>query len=213
MNTDQSPFFSVIITTYNRAKLVQRAVQSLLNQTEKNWEAWIIDDGSTDNTAQQLQKLVELHPQLHYFKQENQGVIKAKNKGLTLARGKYLTFLDSDDEYLPRHLESRKAILSTHPELDVLHGGVEIIGDQYVPDCYHPGALIHLSNCAISGTFFIKGECMKILKGFAGDNLNTDAEFFERIIAAGLNHKKTDIATYVYHRDAGSSITNDMLKA
>ncbi len=212
MPLQDTPFFSIIITTYNREHLVERAVQSLLNQTETDWEAWVIDDGSTDQTEAVLRPLLKEGSKLHYYKQENQGVIGAKNKGIELALGNYIGFLDSDDTFKPNHLESRKTILQTHPEIDFLHGGVEIIGNQYVPDCYHPEKLIHLKDCAISGTFFIKQSAMIGLKGFAGDNLTTDAEFFERVKTLGLQLKKTDIATYVYHRDAGSSITKDMLK-
>lgn len=205
-------FFSVILTTYNRKELVQRALRSLVNQTEKDWEAIVIDDGSTDKTADAVRAGFQ-NDRIQYVYKENTGFILAKNRGIELAKGRYITFLDSDDEYAPEHLRIRKNILLKNPEIDLLHGGVEIIGQPYVPDVFNPHVKIHLSDCAVSGTFFIKEKAMHQLKGFGGTALTTDFDFMQRAEQAGLKIKKTDYPTYIYHRDEGGSITNDMLRA
>lgn len=207
------PFFSVILTTYNRAELLHRALTSLFAQTNRDWEAILIDDGSTDNTREHISSFLKEKDKITYIYQENTGFITAKNNGIKLAKGKYITFLDSDDEYAPDHLENRKEILLQHPEIDLLRGGVEIIGDSYVPDAKKPGEKIHLSECAISGTFFIKREVILAMEGFKARPLKTDADFMRRAIEAEISILKiTEPKTYIYHRDTGSSVTLDMME-
>jgi len=207
----KTPFFSVICATYNRAHLLKRALDSLFAQTTTDWELIIIDDGSTDHTAEIVKPYEALKPEVNYYYQQNKGFIEAKNVGINKAKGKYITFLDSDDAYKPEHLAIRKKILEEQKNIDFLHGGVEIIGQAYVPDAENPQQKIHLSNCFIGGTFFLNNKAIQHLKGFEGTALNTDFDFMQRAKAAGLNISKTNHPTYRYYRDSGSSITNDML--
>jgi glycosyltransferase involved in cell wall biosynthesis len=92
------PFFSVIITTYNRADLLVRALDSLICQTENDWEAIIIDDGSNDDTAERISPFLNSEKRIVYIRQQRRGASVAKNTGIFLSKGKYITFLDSDDE-------------------------------------------------------------------------------------------------------------------
>jgi glycosyltransferase involved in cell wall biosynthesis len=95
------PMISVIIPTYNRAAFLPEAVDSVLQQTFKNFELIVVDDGSTDETRQ----LLETHSgRLRYHFQTNQGVSAARNQGLRLAQGRWIAFLDSDDFWLPEKL-------------------------------------------------------------------------------------------------------------
>jgi glycosyltransferase involved in cell wall biosynthesis len=96
------PTVSVVIPTFNRSKLVVRAIDSVLNQTYKDYEIIVVDDGSTDNTSSILKPYTG---RVRYFYQENQGPSAAKNKGIQLARGKWISILDSDDLWLPTKLE------------------------------------------------------------------------------------------------------------
>lgn len=205
-----NPFFSVIVTTYNRAELVNRALKSLFAQTETDWELILIDDGSSDGTQAKISEFFK-NPKTQYIYQDNTGFIQAKNNGIALAKGKYICFLDSDDTFKPDHLQIRKQLLVENLEIDMLRGGVEIIGQPYVPDVNNPDKKIHLSECAISGTFFVSRKMMEKLDGFKGNPLNTDFDFLQRAENMKFNIQKIDFPTYVYHRDEGSSITNDML--
>lgn len=108
-----SPRISVIIPSYNRASFLLEAVESVYKQTFPDFELIIIDDGSTDETTEALKKFPRSF--LYRF-QENQGVSKARNLGLTLARGEWVAFLDSDDLWLPKKLETQMRFLSEHPE-------------------------------------------------------------------------------------------------
>lgn len=207
-----SPFFSVIITSYNRASLVKRALDSLLAQTESDWEAIIIDDGSTDDTGDQIKPYLQNTHKIKYKKQEHRGYSLAKNAGLPLASGKFITFLDSDDEYDTTHFASRKKILESHPDVDFLHGGVTIIGNPFVPDMYDCSKQIHLSECSIGATFFIRRSLFEEMEGFKDIPLGSDADFFERVKKTGKVIMKTDISTYIYYRDTPDSITNTISK-
>ena len=205
------PFFSVIITTYNRATLLKRALDSLIAQTETDWEAIIVDDGSVDDTAFAVLPYLGKGSKITYFKQKNAGYSSSKNTGIFLSKGKFVTFLDSDDEYDPTHLETRKAILVNHPEIQFLHSGVKVIGSQYVPDRFDINKMVLLSNCEIGGTFFIKRELAVSFNGFKEMPLGSDGDFFERIHKAGVNIMKTQVPTYIYHRETGDSITNNFM--
>jgi len=94
---------SVIIPTYNHAHYLPYAIQSVLGQGYINWEAIVIDDGSTDNTASVISKFAD--PRIRYIYQENKGLAATRNTGIEAAQGKYLAFLDADDEWEPEFLE------------------------------------------------------------------------------------------------------------
>ncbi|MDA3883100.1 MAG: glycosyltransferase family 2 protein [Bacteroidales bacterium] len=95
--------FSIIIPTYNRFHILPRTIASVLAQTYTDWECIIVDDGSTDETK----NLIDLYddPRIRYVYQENAERSAARNNGIRQAQGEYICFLDSDDEYLPEHLE------------------------------------------------------------------------------------------------------------
>jgi glycosyltransferase involved in cell wall biosynthesis len=100
------PRFSVIIPTYNRASLVAGAVESVLAQTYTDLEIIVMDDGSTDSTAEVVRHFESEHRgRIRYYWQENQGKSVALNHALGLARGEFIAFLDSDDRWLPAKLE------------------------------------------------------------------------------------------------------------
>ena len=90
---------------YNAAPYINDAVNSVLNQTYADWELIIIDDGSTDNTAQKVQPWLEQDSRIQYFYQDNGKQGKARNLGISKSKGDYLAFLDADDLWLPDKLE------------------------------------------------------------------------------------------------------------
>lgn len=87
---------SVVIPTYNSAQYIIEAIESVLNQTYKDYEIIVVDDGSTDNTKDILRSYIE-KKKIHYFYQENSGVSSARNTGSRMAKGDFIAFLDSDD--------------------------------------------------------------------------------------------------------------------
>lgn len=106
----------MIIPTFNRAALIGRAIQSVFGQTLGDFELLIIDDASTDQTAERIEPLLD--ERTHFFRRDsNGGQNAALNDGLVLAKGKYVAFLDSDDEWLPTFLEKTVGVLESDPTL------------------------------------------------------------------------------------------------
>jgi len=99
------PFFTIIIPTYNRADLIGVAIQSVLHQTFCDYEIIIIDDASKDNTQEVVSKFLD--KRVHYIKNEvNLERSRTRNKAINMAKGSFITFLDSDDYYLENHLQN-----------------------------------------------------------------------------------------------------------
>lgn len=99
------PFFSIIIATYNRAKYINIAIESVIKQTVTDWELIIVDDGSTDRTRQIISPYLQ-DKRIKYIYQENKERSVARNTGISSSKGEYICFLDSDDYYLPHHLQT-----------------------------------------------------------------------------------------------------------
>jgi glycosyltransferase involved in cell wall biosynthesis len=98
------PLVTVVIPTYNRAGVLYYALHSVLNQTMQDFEVYVVDDAGTDSTPQLIEYFDD--PRIHYIRFDtNQKAAAARNAGMERARGKYIAFLDSDDEWLPAKLE------------------------------------------------------------------------------------------------------------
>ncbi|MFI3123602.1 MAG: glycosyltransferase [Methylococcales bacterium] len=93
---NRAPLVSVVIPTYNRALFVTKAIDSVLNQTFADYEVIVVDDGSTDNTKETLERYLD---KITYIYQDNSGVSAARNTGIAVAGGEWVAFLDSDDEW------------------------------------------------------------------------------------------------------------------
>lgn len=120
----QEPVISLIIPVYNAAKYIHLPLESIKKQTYRNFEVIFINDGSTDNSAQLIQDFAKKNKNCIFINQKNQGVSAARNKGLQLAKGKYIMFLDNDDFLHPQCLEyALKLIKTSHA--DIVQFGVK----------------------------------------------------------------------------------------
>lgn len=111
--------FSVIIPVYNRIDLLKEAIDSVLSQTFHDYEVIVVDDGSTDDVAAVVSSYGD---RIYYLRQDNQGVGAARNTGATVAKGRYLAFLDSDDLWTPWTLETYAAVLKSKPNASFIAG-------------------------------------------------------------------------------------------
>lgn len=117
------PRVSVLIPTYNRAQFIPRAIESVLSQDFDDLELIVVDDGSTDNTADVILEIAARDPRVCYRKlPRNRGVGFARETGLRQARGSYIAWIDSDDCWLPGKLNSQISVMDLHPEIDILFG-------------------------------------------------------------------------------------------
>jgi len=112
---NQGPLVSVVITTYNRAILLKRAIESAIKQTYNNLEVIVVDDGSTDNTQEAVKSFCD--ERIKYIRHSrNKGVSCARNTGIKNSQGDFLALLDSDDEYLPEKIEKSMRVFRTAAE-------------------------------------------------------------------------------------------------
>lgn len=118
--------FSVIVPVYNVEQYVKKCLESLNDQTYKNFEAIIIDDGSTDDSVKIIKKFIEQKENFSYYKKKNGGLSDARNFGLKHVTGDYILFLDSDDYYSNDLLFNLNGLLDNNP-IDVIKFNINII--------------------------------------------------------------------------------------
>lgn len=199
------PIVSIILPTFNRSNYLERAVDSVLKQTFKDWELIIVDDGSTDDSFSLINNYLMNHENIRYIKHSNRRTALSTNAGIQTSIGEFITFLGSDDEFKPEHLQLRIDFMLNNTEIDFIYGGVEIIGSPYVKDKNDLSRLIHLSECVIGGTFFAKRKVFLELNGFRNLRYSDDSDFFERA-EKKFKIAKVNFPTYIYYRDTPDSI-------
>ncbi len=119
------PFISVIIPTCNRERYILRALNSVLDQTFRDFDVWIIDDGGSDGTGDLIRKRAaqETEIRIHYEHTPNRGVAAARNLGIRQSGGDWIALLDSDDEWVPVKLEKQVNFLHRNPGISLFHTG------------------------------------------------------------------------------------------
>jgi len=169
---NEKPKVSVIIPTYNRAELLPRAIKSVLEQTYQDFEIIVVDDGSTDNTEEVIKEFQEQDKRIKYIKHDkNKGGSAARNTGIKAARGEYIAFQDSDDEWLPEKLEKQmKVFKNALPEVGVVYTGFLRIKngkENYIPSSWVIKKEGNIHDELLRGNFvttqsiIIRKECFK----------------------------------------------------
>ncbi|BAU11923.1 hypothetical protein LEP3755_24470 [Leptolyngbya sp. NIES-3755] len=155
---EPSPIISVIIPAYNSEKTIRETIGSVLNQTFGNFEIVVVDDGATDSTVAVVQSIPD--SRIKVFSYSNGGLPTARNRGIEVSKGDYLTFLDADDLWTPDKLERQWQALEEHPEADVAYSWTTFVnqdgqflyqGSSYGNDSniYHK---LLVKNCLDSGS-------------------------------------------------------------
>lgn len=175
---------SVIIPAYNKAELTVKTVTSVLNQTYKNIEVIVVDDGSTDDT---WKLLVPYANEIRYVYKKNAGACSARNLGIRLATGEYIAFLDCDDLYLPQKIEKSMDFLENNPDFGFIHTFAYLIDekDTILPTsfdyrCLHTGwiakRLIHEVNFICNSTQVVRRACFEKV-GFFNEKIFIPADW------------------------------------
>lgn len=147
------PLVSIVIPSYNYGRYVGQAVDSALAQSYPSIEVIVVDDGSTDDTRD---RLAHYGNRIRYVHQQNQGLSAARNTGICEAQGSYLAFLDSDDAFHPRKLETQMGYLNAHPTVDLI--ATDMFSDEKIVWCpvdpaHVPATKISLEAMAIKPRF------------------------------------------------------------
>lgn len=157
---DHRPLVSVVMPTYNRLSLLPRAIDSILDQTYDKFEFIIVDDGSTDGSANLLQSYAQVDPRIRILTNEkNKGISYSRNRGTDAAKGKYVAIMDSDDYSLPTRLEKHVEYLEKHDDVMALNAlylemGKEKNGlNNWVPP-HRFEIIFHLRNYYTNISFF-----------------------------------------------------------
>jgi hypothetical protein len=203
------------MAVHNREKFVSQCVSSILGQTFGDFELIVIDDGSTDRTWEILSSFED--PRVQLLRNEhNQGIPRAVNRGLEAARGCYIARMDSDDECLPKRLETQYQFLERHPEIGVLGGYLRIqevdtgrIWDYPVPERHHLIAwTLHLHNCIPNPTAMFRRELLDKV-GFYDVQFpqSQDYDLWARLLWNTQFHNLPEpLVLYRQHRSAVSTL-------
>ncbi|TXI79584.1 MAG: glycosyltransferase [Flavobacteriales bacterium] len=196
-----TPRVSVIVATYNYGRYIGDALRSVQVQTLTDWECIVVDDASTDHTAEVVQAFVACDPRFRYVRLEhNSGVSVARNTGFDRARGEYLQLLDADDVIAPGKLASHVAWMDAHPEVALVYsdfrpftGTPDLTG----PGTYQPDEKLSGSGDAVlrrllRGNFFrmntllLRADVVRSLGGFSTAFRHIeDWDLWLRMFAAG----------------------------
>lgn len=133
------PEISIITATYNRAYILRKAINSVRNQTFKNWEHIIVDDGSDDTTADIMADFMKADERIKYIKQDkNRGQSRSINQNINIAKAPLVAFLDSDDEFHQDFLKKQISYFSSNPEIGLCYVGADYHNGQNYLGTVHP---------------------------------------------------------------------------
>ncbi|MCD6018668.1 MAG: hypothetical protein K0S53_1789 [Bacteroidetes bacterium] len=209
MNNDR-PFFTIIIPTYNRARLIAETLQTVLDQEFQDFEIIIADDGSIDDTSEVVAKINS--NKISYFKTENKGVAHARNFGILKAKGNYIGFLDSDDFYEKDHLQNAFEFIQTEDYPELVHLNFNW-GDrekkafrknklpQTLPDDIFVGCSLHVNSLFVRkdiGQLNLFNESRALM-------LSEDWEYFIRMACRYQLHLKDTPSSYLVEHSTRST--------
>ncbi len=211
-----SPMISVVIPTKNRPDLTIDAVGSLIAQSDQDWEAIVVDDGSNQATITQLKEFIATDARIHFVPRQpttKAGASACRNIGISMARGNYVVFLDSDDVLEPRCLETRRAAMAQRADLDVGFFQVQIFhhlpGDlPYVLNIAKPqnpiDRILYHDFAWMTGSGIWKKEFLKEIGGFNDGYIQRqDTDLHFRALVAGARYQEFGRRDY-YWRVGGA---------
>ena len=212
---------SVIIPAYNQARYLNSAIKSVLAQTYTFWECIVVDDGSTDNTYEQVHQFK--HPKIKYIYQNNAGLSAARNTGMEASKGEFLSFLDSDDCFAPKKLELLLEKMNNCSELALVSGNAALIDengntirrkfDSSVPVKTHEllfGNPLHVGSILLRREWYLKiGLFDTSLRSYE------DWDYWLRIAMAGgkMESIKEIVSFYRFHTSQMTRNANQMTEA
>jgi glycosyltransferase involved in cell wall biosynthesis len=201
-----APYFSVVIPVYNRASVLGAAIRSVFAQGEQDFEIIVVDDGSRDNPAAIVQRLGDRR--VTCIRQENRGGGAARNAGIDCAQGRFIAFLDSDDEFLPQHLAGMRRLLAGSTNL-ACYAPVLVDRGEGRLSVKPPRALAegeHMADYLLCDRGFVPTSALVVPAGYAKSvrydatlSYCQDTDFAIRLFAAGCGFAMADEPGAVWH--------------
>ncbi|WP_193072185.1 glycosyltransferase family 2 protein [Pseudomonas sp. FME51] len=213
-NDQKGVKISVVIPAYNYAHILRRAAESVLLQLGGSAELIIIDDGSTDNTPAVIEALErDFSDCFRAVRQDNAGLAAVRNKGLDIAQGQYLIFLDADDEMLPGALAALNEHIDLRPDTQLVIGGhvsryPDGREDEHLPDPLPPDAYTRVRNYLIERTLGVSNGACAMRKDIfshgryperfrSAEDIPVFAQVFAHGVCTNLDH----LLTRIYKHD------------
>lgn len=215
----KSPKVSVVMPAYNAEKYIGEAIESILNQTYKDFEFIIVNDCATDSTKAIIEEYAKKDKRIRLINNpENLKVAKTANRGIEAARGEYIAKLDTDDWSYPYRLEKQVAFLDSHPDVVLLSGNMEICdGNMNVKNTTHFPTkhedimnVILQYNPTVHSAMMFRKETFKEVGGYGGINTSEDYLLLMKMASKGKLANLEDILVKYRVVNTGLTAKNKM---
>lgn len=226
MKKENNPLISILMPNYNNEKYLSEAIESILNQTYKNFEFIIIDDCSTDNSWELIQKYAKKDKRIRAYRNDrNLKIVKTLNKALKLVNGKYIGRMDGDDIVTLDKFEKQVTFLEKNLDVDCVGTNLELtnsnmkkIGVRMYPKTHNEiKKKLSMEASIAHATILIKSDILKKAKYSLGNELAEDYDLWFRLFQRGVIFHNLQEITYFYrqHENQGkfTNLKGTLLKA
>jgi len=216
------PLVSIVVPCYQSGETIERTIKSIQAQSIEDWELIAVDDGSKDNTLSVLRGLAENEPRMRVVSQENGGVSAARNAGMALARGEWMSFVDADDHLLPHALEHLLSLIGENTDIvcgayDIRfadeHGKIERVEKHGCAD----GDLMTVLESLIRGDSALNSMCARLyrremierhtIRAPKGVKVGEDVLFNLDAFMAARAWRMSEETIYIYELGGDSAMT------
>lgn len=173
-----APLVSVILPMYNAEATIKECMDSIINQTYKNLEIIVIDDGSTDKSVDIVKSYVDARIRIYQYTHD---YIRNVNRGFSLCKGEYIARMDADDRMMPTRIAKQVAVFEKYPEVSVCSCTMKVLGKKAPKKFGHDGIISHLEIALLRGNFILHPSIMMRRK----------------VLDLGVKYKKS----YIYAED------------
>ena len=193
---------SIILPCYNQGIYLGEALESIIKQTYRNWEAIIVNDGSSDCTEEVALEYVAKDSRIHYFAQENKGVSAARNLGIEEALGKFVLPLDPDDMIAPTFIEKCMRMFKEHNDCILAYTKTSFCGVRngyWNLPVYDDYKKLLLRNCIVCTSVFKREDCLRV--GGYDENMHIgleDWEFYIRLLQTDKKVYQVPESLFIY---------------
>lgn len=215
-----TPRFSILTPAYNASATIARAIESVLAQTEGDWEHVIVDDGSTDSTLDRARHYASEDPRIKVFACAHRGVTLSRIEAMHRATGQLFARLDADDEMEPVYLEKVDEVFRSHPDAQIVStNGYQVHADgtrvyYYTDPVFQALTSLTLADMLdghlIGTSGVMTREVYELTGGPRPEARSEDVDLWLRSVAMGAKHYHLPEPVFLYHQDAENRVSSDV---